>query len=328
MQNKLTKLSRINLIAGFNNSGKTSLLEAIYLLTKHNDFGGILDVVRRRGKIAEAHLDNQWFSEQLTDTIDLTAKLNGNTESVVITFAQENDTDVDRTHYLGTVNIEAAFADTSLTSTTRIFEGAERQTRANKINVLCPSVFSSPFFLNEPHVYAGFYRKTVEAKGLQQIIDFLRSEVVAGLVDIRLLDDMQRFSVNDEAAPKGIDLTHYGEGLQRIFFISLLFAACENGVVLIDEFENAIDTTRIGKFAPFIHQLALKFNVQVFLTSHSKECIDAFVNNVSQADDFAYHALVSSTEKGKEGDVAVREYSGKRYNKLVDAGDVDIRKAK
>jgi tetratricopeptide (TPR) repeat protein/predicted ATPase len=325
---KLTKLSRINLIAGFNNSGKTSLLEAIYLLTKHNDFGGILDVVRRRGKVGEEQLDSQWFYEQLSGTIDLTAEFNGKPESVAISYVQENDTEVDRTHYIGTVNIKAAFDGSALHSDTRIFTGSERHTQADKINILCPSVFSSPFFLNEPHVYASFYRKTVEAKGLTRIIAFLRSEVIEGLVDIRLLDDMQRFSVNDIAFTKGIDLSHYGEGLQRIFFISLLFAACENGVVLIDEFENAIDTTRIGKFAPFIHKLALEFNVQVFLTSHSKECIDAFVNNVPEAEDFAYHALVSSTEKGKEEHVTVREYSGTRYRKLVSAGDVDIRKAK
>ncbi|MFT4929404.1 MAG: AAA15 family ATPase/GTPase, partial [Phenylobacterium sp.] len=77
-------------------------------------------------------------------------------------------------------------------------------------------------------------------------------------------------------------------------------------------------------FAPFIHQLAIKFNVQVFLTSHSKECIDAFVNNVPEASDFAYHALVNTSEGG----IKVKEYNGIKYKKLLAAGDVDLRKAR
>ncbi|KIM07815.1 MAG: hypothetical protein KU28_05005 [Sulfurovum sp. PC08-66] len=34
---KIDKLNKINIFAGFNNSGKSSLLEAVYFLTKQND---------------------------------------------------------------------------------------------------------------------------------------------------------------------------------------------------------------------------------------------------------------------------------------------------
>lgn len=46
----ISKFSRINLFAGINNSGKTTLLEAVYLLCRQNDFSGLLETVRRRGK--------------------------------------------------------------------------------------------------------------------------------------------------------------------------------------------------------------------------------------------------------------------------------------
>jgi hypothetical protein len=39
---RISKLSRINLFTGINNSGKTTLLEAIYLLCRQNDFFGLL----------------------------------------------------------------------------------------------------------------------------------------------------------------------------------------------------------------------------------------------------------------------------------------------
>ena len=47
----LSGLKRINVFAGINNVGKSTILEAIYLLCKQNDFNGLQEVVRLRGKI-------------------------------------------------------------------------------------------------------------------------------------------------------------------------------------------------------------------------------------------------------------------------------------
>lgn len=95
-------------------------------------------------------------------------------------------------------------------------------------------------------------------------------------------------------------------------------------MVLIDEFENAIHTELIGRFAGFIHQLAETFNVQVFLTSYSKECIDAFVTDVPNPDDFSFYALVPSAD----GNIAAREFTGGKFQRLLEAGDVDLRRAR
>lgn len=321
---KITKLSRINLIAGSNNSGKTSLLEAIYLLTKHNDFAGILEVIRRRGKVAEDHLIPKWFIDQLNGPSEISGIFNNKSSTVSISSKPERSTDLDLAHYLKTVQIDASYDKTPMTSSTRLFKGRERHTQADGIKILCHTVFSSPFFLNEPQFYAQFYRQSVQSKALEPILEFLRHEVIDTLKDIRLVDDLQRFLVDDDKFDEAVDLTSYGKGVQRMFFISLLFASARNGVLLIDELENAIHTKLITTFAPFIYKLAVMFNVQVFLTSHSKECIDAFVNHVPVPDDFAYHALVNNAQ----GDVEVREYNGVRYKKLLAAGDVDLRKAR
>lgn len=143
------------------------------------------------------------------------------------------------------------------------------------------------------------------------------------LNDIRLVDERQRFLVDDSEFDYPLDLTSYGEGLQRIFFISLIFASAANGIVLIDEFENAIHTELIARFSGFIHTLAQTFNVQVFLTSHSKECIDAFVRDVQHPDDFAFHALVQ-TDTG----VVAREFGGAKFQRLLEIGNVDLRTAR
>ncbi|MBN2536184.1 MAG: ATP-binding protein [Spirochaetales bacterium] len=110
--------------------------------------------------------------------------------------------------------------------------------------------------------------------------------------------------------------------MQRIYFISLLFASARNGIVLIDEFENAIHTELLAEFARFIDILSKKFNTQVFITSHSKECIDAIIKNVTTPGELSLTALVET----KAG-IVQREYDGMKYLKLLNAGNVDIRRA-
>ncbi len=322
---KITKLARINLFAGINNSGKTTLLEAIYLLARQNDFGGLLEVIRRRGKVSEDRLNPEWFAKQLPDSFELKGRFDNEQAIVAMQHYFEESHDIDKSRYLQTVELTSTFAGINQESLTRIFQGRDRETQAGAIKLLCPAVFSSPFFLNEPHRYAAFYHKSTQSKALPKIFEFIKRDVIPSISDIRLVDEWQRFLVDDSDFKDAIDLMEYGEGLQRIFFISLLFASAQNGIILIDEFENAIHADLIGKFCQFIHTLSKPdmFNVQVFLTSHSKECIDAFIKNVPDVNDFAFHALVC-----KDNNIIAREFTGHEYQKLLAAGDVDLRRAR
>ncbi|MDD5271221.1 MAG: AAA family ATPase [Methylovulum sp.] len=319
----ISKIARINLFTGINNSGKTTLLEAIYLLSRQNDFAGLLEVIRRRGKVSEENLNSEWFLRQLPEAFELKGQFDGQEARVAMRHYEEASLDIDKSKYLLSVELTAYFADSDQKSLTRLFKGQDRQTKAGSIKLLCPAVFSSPFFLNEPHRYAAFYHKSTQSKALPKIFKFIQRDVVPGISDIRLVDEWQRFLVTDSAYDNTLDLMEYGEGLQRIFFISLLFASAQNGIVLIDEFENAIHVELIGKFCQFIHTLSIEFNVQVFLTSHSKECVDAFVENVPDIKDFAFHALVC-----QDNAIVAREFTGPEFKKLLDAGDVDLRRAR
>ncbi len=323
---EVQKISRINLFAGVNNSGKTSFLEAVYLLCKQNDFNGVVDILRRRGKIPEGHIPPRWLTDQLTETIVVEGVFDHKESGIEIRPFIEESTTLDRARYLKSVEISTRFEKYKLESLTRIYQGRDRETQADTIKLLCKVVFSSPFFFNEPHHYTSFYHKSVQSKLLPKIFKFIQDKVVPTVKDIRLVDEFQRFLVEDDAFENAMDLMSYGEGLQRIFFTSLLFASAENGVVLIDEFENAIHADLIEIFAPFIHSLAKEFNVQVFLTSHSKECIDSFVKNISKTemDDFSFHALV----RDGDGGITIREFYGKDFSRLVEAGDVDLRRAR
>ena len=79
----------------------------------------------------------------------------------------------------------------------------------------------------------------------------------------------------------------------------------------------------LPEFSKLVLELAKKFNVQVFLTSHSKEAIDAFSKNQKDAKDFSYHALVQ-----REGKIVALNYDGETFAKLKSLANIDLRRAK
>ncbi len=111
--------------------------------------------------------------------------------------------------------------------------------------------------------------------------------------------------------------------MQRMFAIALQFASVENGVLLIDEFENGIDFKNLVEYAGFIIDLSLLFNVQVFLTSHSKECIDAFFANKNNLQKISGYTIT------RENDNLVVQFAeGQLYARLIKSMDVDLRRGK
>lgn len=320
---KIEHLKRINIFAGDNNIGKTSLLEAIYLLCYQNAFEGLYEVVRRRGKTSEAKMDMKWLSAQVPNPIYISGEFDSLQGAVAISHLREDTSEFDSTGYIETLKLESTFNKIKQESRIRLFTNKDFSTHTDDYKIICPIVFSSPFFLNEPSRYARFYAKSVQAKDIDKIIGFIRKNVLPKIKDIRLIDEWQRFTVNDDSFPVGMDLSSYGEGVQRIFFISLMFASAEHGVLLIDEFENAVHVGLLSSFAGFIEELAKEFDVQVFLTSHSKECIDAFVFNIKDIDEVTYTALLDD-----DGKVSARQYAGKEYKRLVKISDTDLRTEK
>jgi len=66
---KIEKLNKINIFVGLNNSGKTSLLEAIYILTKQNDISSILKLIQLKNKLEK--LSPKWLNKVFIKNIEI-----------------------------------------------------------------------------------------------------------------------------------------------------------------------------------------------------------------------------------------------------------------
>ena len=200
------------------------------------------------------------------------------------------------------------------------FDDRPRRTRFEGQHWLRRSAFTSPFSANHPETLARCNKESLEAGTKQRIIDFIRKHVDRGLRNIELVDRYNRFLVTHDDFDKAPDLAAFGEGVRRVFEIGLLCAGVRGGVLLVDEFENAIHTGLLMEFTRLVQDLAVELNVQVFLSTHSKEAIDAFILNGYRTDDVVGYAI-SRTGDG----VTARRYGGSRLQSLHDAVDFDLR---
>jgi hypothetical protein len=73
---------------------------------------------------------------------------------------------------------------------------------------------------------------------------------------------------------EGMPLSAYGDGMKKALMLFERLYNARNGILLIDEFETAIHTSAMSETFDLILRQAMELNVQVFMTSHSKEAIE------------------------------------------------------
>lgn len=82
------------------------------------------------------------------------------------------------------------------------------------------------------------------------------------------------FKILSRSCKKALPLNVYGDGMKKALLLMSAVMKARNGVLLLDEFETAIHTSAMDRTFRWILRTCQKLNVQVFLTSHSREAID------------------------------------------------------
>ncbi len=126
-------------------------------------------------------------------------------------------------------------------------------------------------------------------------------------------------SLEGEVEP--LPLKSMGDGMTRIFHIILALVSAKNGILLIDEFENGLHWSVQPKVWKTVFRLAQKLNVQVFATTHSRDCIagfeEAWEENVEEG---GFHRL----QLDKNGEVVAKSYTLETLSDSLET-DVEVR---
>jgi predicted ATPase len=129
------------------------------------------------------------------------------------------------------------------------------------------------------------YGKIVDMGLTEHINDFLPGfdSRIKSLI-VKPVEGGNIFKLNLKDKKEPVLLSSMGSGLSRYIAIVCAIWKCANGQLFIDEMENGIHYTKYEKLWEIIFTESSKANCQIFLTTHSKECIEAFARIAEKHD--------------------------------------------
>jgi len=322
---KVAKFGLVNLFGGLNNSGKTALLEAIYLSQKPHEYNLMFchQVIRgERSSAAKDNPENAWnnffYQQQKAEEISLESiiciddpqnsevKLKQNNKVKLTCSTQLDNTSNDEE------NIELTFGEKQSSLIVEVLTDSNQQYSffqiANKKGLSTNKIEgeqSSVHFIPASAKLSGTelarqydiacedsQKEELIFKAIQLIdktIERVKTSTIGGGM-LRL----QR--KNENLMP----ISLFGDAMNRIVDYILKIISYPNAVLVLDEIENGIHYTKQAELWEMLFKLAIEFNVQIFSTSHSLEMIDAFRNVAEQ---FSEQAAYFELRRHEEGDI-------------------------
>ncbi|HQU84178.1 MAG TPA: AAA family ATPase [Pyrinomonadaceae bacterium] len=281
----IEKLGRVNLIVGKNNVGKTALLEALWLYANGGYEHLMFEILRERNEIPPFQNGNMLVQPESSNGLRnlFYARPPLNYDSSFMDSPEFIIAD-------GNINKLAKESDIlhPFINYIRITIVAPENPSAGRI----PQTKRESSFLHNRRNYF------IKSYGLnhKQLTEFwdnierwvLEDSVIEALKIITPeLKDI-RFSgypngsfdrvpvVRLENAVERVPLKSLGEGMNKLLGIAAALVNCEYGILLIDEIEIGLHYSVLPDVWKLIFKTAKDLNVQVFATTHSKDCIEAF----------------------------------------------------
>ncbi len=253
--------TRVNLIGGKNNVGKTAFLEAgyvnVYALDINNFISALHCIKFMRENLNFLHDDLENNTQQFIEQSNgLSVQSNINTCSYQI----ENKEGIKK--YLFSFNNKAIETNVNEFSFELAYGRGEIQ-------------FIDNFGLSSAYI-ASMY-SAIQKKDAELSLNAILNEFDSSIEAFKIIDDKPQCKVSGQY----LELTELGDGVRHLVSIVTSLYASENGQLFIDEMDNGIHYTALDELWRVILTLSQKLNVQVFATTHSKECIAAF-NRVQQ----------------------------------------------
>jgi len=317
---KLENLARINLIAGKNNVGKTSLLEALYHHSGAYNPRLLLDLMGLRGW-AQLKVE---LSSGSTTPWDSFFNDYDTHKQIVLT-----DRDGTRRGAITTLRFVLEPDDATIAAEEQrsLIEGLGSDITSNEVRLALeqvrkegekidrswivfrdgefrvkPSPPRPPFTAVFVGARIGIVHKELAQRFSRIEVDSRHASFVPALRSIE--PGLQRLAVvvsgevamihGDVGLRRLVPLADMGGGIVGLTNLLLAISRAENGMVLVDEIENGLHHSVMQKVWKTIGDTARQFNVQVFATTHSDECINAAIEvyRTEQADDvFRFHRL-------------------------------------
>lgn len=308
-------LRRINLIAGKNNAGKTSLLEAIFLLSGAGNPQVVPTIMNYRGietvtgppqKVGEIFWKPLFSALDMNRTVEITGQHTSAgplTLTIVLDKPHTSELPLNapvETHLENLSGASQLMLSFSSHSTGEVkghmrVTGQAVQFEPPNVELPFPGRFLASRVGNLT-ADAGLLGRLRQQKQGDILLEPLQ------VIEPRLQSVEENSASGapmiwgDIGLAELIPLPVMGEGMTRIARLILAIASTPGGVVLVDEIENGLHHSVLPKVWKVVDTAAKRFNTQIFAATHSFECAEA-AHEALCADDFRLHRLeVSGAE--------------------------------
>lgn len=331
---EVKKLGHVNLIVGKNNSGKSTVLEALALLA--SGFG--LKTLQRLASNREIS------RHTLTTQQNKVEKPYGSSLSQLITKGIQNETKVfignSDSYYIGFEDNGDPFTHHEEENGVHYYyqDGYNLFSNIRLQHLNTPSSFIVPIF--EPIL--NFEYIDTNAINIEQLANEWEDIILTEAEDLALqmlriiepdIKDLAFLNKDEQRTPyvrlEGVKdrtpLHSMGDGIFRLLQVILKVLKAQDGFLLIDEFENGLHYSVQPDVWRLIFELAKEYNIQVFATTHSWDCIESFAQIAKEREDLdgVLFRMGRSVRKSDNGKVIATEFDeDELYNLTKDKIEV------
>lgn len=303
---QIENLGDVNIFVGNNNCGKTSVLEAIQLACDPVEYT-IFKMCTLRMKYQKSYENDNFansFINIMSRTLDETGTQSYNLDVSLYTEEKEhrrigphdnNKADkyisiagkpiktLNKGHetdaFEATITSHKESGNNRIISTQKQFQDETYQYSLNtRAYDYVPDINVRAVYTAD-HIMESDFANIINSRTqMEKAVNLLKSfdEDIVALryvskngVPVPVVDAM-----NYEAMP----LFNYGDGMKKVLTIADAIISCNNGILLIDEFEATIHTSAMSEVFSFIIKSCKEMNVQLFLTTHSIEAVDKLLS--------------------------------------------------
>jgi AAA15 family ATPase/GTPase len=321
-QLKINSLGKVNLITGKNNTGKSTILEAIALFAGKGDLGIIYQFLSERGENFKQSDSNKNPTESNIKSLSslFTNRLVGfESENIISIGAVEDTLFGEQTSSENSVSLRFVKYYDEIQRDNQGIVTTRKRTILDNTNEKQNPIFKFGFetrmgensyilSLDEDRPYRYGFRNI--PSNSNDTFQFIRTRNIDREINGKLFDNIaltekeqfvidalkiieistERIAFIEENSRERtaviklssvqsiLPLKSMGDGINRILTIILALVNCDNGFLLIDEFENGLHHSVQEQLWKVIFSLSEKLNIQVFATTHSEDCILGFEN--------------------------------------------------
>ena len=291
----LADFTRVNLVVGRNNSGKTSILEAVELLVSHGHISVFYGAARRRGESALYYrrgygplISSVFFGHQCEpgSFFELSSEDGRrNLRATIISLDEVGDVSWFRRPPYAEDAPEPAYGmriSNDDKGKERIFPIAEDGSIVDYRSVTRNSEYpETPVHFLSLESFAS----TAMGKAWNQVLTEGREAEIVSDMQLLLPDiDSIHFLTSERPSGAGIlvgrrglgrrvPIGSYGDGMRRLLAFRLALVGAASGFLLIDEVDAGLHWTVMEDVWRLLVEVAKRSSTQIFATTHSYDCI-------------------------------------------------------